>query len=752
MENIPELPNDITELDLPFKISAGPGAGKTTWLVRHVQNVIKNSDRLDKTKKVACITYTRIGADTVNKKVKHETGTNRLDIGTIHSFLYRNVIKPFSFLIEKDNAGDSLFNINELHGHTDHIPSFSRISSWIKTIGFKYFYLSKQETDKNGLTNLDKSRSILSACDWIIFGEDLKYVPRTNYHRDLRFPTSKLFEYKQTCWEKGLMHHEDVLYFTHYIFNNYPRTIEFISNKFPYLFLDEFQDTNPLQTWIVKQLTVKGTIIGVIGDPAQSIFEFAGAQRKDFNEFDLPDLVTYKKSDNFRSTKKVVAFLKELRDDIEQQPPDKAEEGESVVILVGEASSAVKYIKELGDDDYAVLCRYNKDVNRLKYDVQNIHGDNLISALYSVDSNNQRPRFIHSLLKAYDFYIHEEYKEAIKEIKKHLRYANLDGFEKRKLAIEILEYLVTQIDSPIIEIYLHLMEKLEKNSVEIKRINKVKGNYKEIYVFTFKEFLPFLSKQTKINSQIRTIHQAKGDEFNNVLLCLFDKTNKNGGVSKSLEKIVDDYIFNAKANIKLDTQVGEETRLVYVACSRVKKKLFINVPRLSIEERESFKNINVKILDSPFKEAKKLSEPEVIVNYEYIKEQVSKFINDSKSNPFYSKNVFFTNQLKGSKYIEFQIIGNLGGWSDDKELTIDTDYFIIADSIMKEISLDENHPLLQELNDKFNVDSVAEKKRIRNYKYKNLQIISEEIFLNHVMRRCNEINDTVTRKLINSLK
>jgi len=584
MAETEELPKNITKLDLPFKISAGPGAGKTTWLVRHVQNVIKSSDRLDKTKKVACITYTRIGADTVNKKVKLETETNRLDIGTIHSFLYRNVIKPFSFLIEKDHFGNNLFKINELHGHTDHFPSYSRISSWINTIGFKYSYLSKQIIDKDGLTNLDKTRAILSACDWIIDGDDLKYSPRKNYHRDLKFPTSKLFEYKQTCWEKGIMHHEDVLYFTHYIFKNYPRTIDFANNKFPYLFLDEFQDTNPLQTWVIKQLTLKGTIIGVIGDPAQSIFEFAGAQRKDFNEFDLPNLVTYKKSDNFRSTKNIVVFLKELRDDIEQQPSDEAEEGEKVVILVGKAENAVKYVRELGDDDYAVLCRYNKNINLLKHDIQNIQGDNLISVLYSVDSNNQRPRFIHSLLKAYDFYVSHEYKEAIKEIKKHLRAANIDGMEKRKLAIGIMEYIKENTEQSILEIYNKLQNDLKGYSVMLTGIRKTKGSYKEIHLKQFKDFLPFLSKQTKLTSQIRTIHQVKGDEFNNVLLCLFDKTDKNGGIRKSLEKIVDDYIFNAKTNIKLDTSIGEETRLVYVACSRAKKKLFINVPRLSDEE------------------------------------------------------------------------------------------------------------------------------------------------------------------------
>lgn len=145
-------------------------------------------------------------------------------------------------------------------------------------------------------------------------------------------------------------------------------------------------------------------------------------------------------------------------------------------------------------------------------------------------------------------------------------------------------------------------------------------------------------------------------------------------------------------------------------------------------------------------------EIEVIVNYEYIKAQVFKFINETKSNSFYDKKVVFTDKLEGSKYKEFQIIGNLGGWADDKELTIDTDYFIIADSIMKEIALDEKHPLLQSLNDLLNVTLAKGKKRILNYKYKNLQIISEDVFLNHVLKRCDEMNDNVTRKLINSLK
>jgi hypothetical protein len=148
---------------------------------------------------------------------------------------------------------------------------------------------------------------------------------------------------------------------------------------------------------------------------------------------------------------------------------------------------------------------------------------------------------------------------------------------------------------------------------------------------------------------------------------------------------------------------------------------------------------NIKKVD---KDAKK-------VDLSYINEHISFFLNNSKSNPFYNKNVFFTDKLKGNKLLEFQIIGNLGGWATDSEFTIDTDYFIISDTFMDEISLEkENHPVLKMLNDKLFTYSKAEKRIINNYKYNDLIIISEDAFLSHVMKRCNIINDNVTKDLI----
>lgn len=87
-------------IDEPFKVSAGPGAGKTHWLISHIKNVVSNSNKLDVVKKVACITYTNVGTDTITSRL--DIGNDVVEVCTIHSFLYANVVKPYIHLVSKD--------------------------------------------------------------------------------------------------------------------------------------------------------------------------------------------------------------------------------------------------------------------------------------------------------------------------------------------------------------------------------------------------------------------------------------------------------------------------------------------------------------------------------------------------------------------------------------------------------------------------------------------------------------------------
>ncbi len=72
------------------------------------------------------------------------------------------------------------------------------------------------------------------------------------------------------------MHHDDVLYFSWRLITEYPLYPWRFWFKFPYIFVDEFQDTNPIQALNTKNLAEKECIIGVIGDKAQSIYKFQG--------------------------------------------------------------------------------------------------------------------------------------------------------------------------------------------------------------------------------------------------------------------------------------------------------------------------------------------------------------------------------------------------------------------------------------------------------------------------------------------
>lgn len=123
-----------------------------------------------------------------------------------------------------------------------------------------------------------------------------------------------------------------------------------------------------------------------------------------------------------------------------------------------------------------------------------------------------------------------------------------------------------------------------------------------------------------------------------------------------------------------------------------------------------------------------------------IEKRSNDFLQNSESNPFYDKDVYFTQKLKGYKYVEFQIIGNLGGHPNDYEFNTNTDYFIIGDSLIMDLKDGKKDEQLIDLEKRLNE---------KGKKYNQLKIISESAFLKHIRKRCEEIGDKVTLNLIN---
>ena len=246
-------------------VEAGPGAGKTDFLVNHIKNVIQNSDRLSCTRKVACITYTNTGVETILQRLGKSV-SGKVEVSTIHSFLYRNVVKPYATFIPQEYEADCSL----LNGHDDFFVNRRYLDEWLADPVFDSL---KHPNTRNQLLKMPKQFAALEKwlqsmqCYYekgaVSFGcDDSKAVDSTDGEEvrlkgsNLKILSAHLEDLKKIYWRKGKIDHNDVLFFSVVLINHYPFILDILRAKFPYIFLDEYQDTSPVQAYIVDRITV----------------------------------------------------------------------------------------------------------------------------------------------------------------------------------------------------------------------------------------------------------------------------------------------------------------------------------------------------------------------------------------------------------------------------------------------------------------------------------------------------------------
>lgn len=217
----------LIPIEKHFRVSAGPGAGKTYWLVEHIKNVLHTSNRLGNTRKIACITYTNIAVETISSRLG--TTAEQVEVSTIHSFLYKHIVKPYaSFLI-----ADYGLNVSELNGHDESFVHMKKVVDWIENHPnvnkLKHPYTVKQ------LTKLEPNKLALSS--WLstlnykfnesnnlkIIGDRSKayYLNKENGKTKRMYLNKKCLDlleldlilYKKLYWQDGVIDHDDVLFF-----------------------------------------------------------------------------------------------------------------------------------------------------------------------------------------------------------------------------------------------------------------------------------------------------------------------------------------------------------------------------------------------------------------------------------------------------------------------------------------------------------------------------------------------------------
>jgi len=594
-----ESDTNLDDIEHHFRVFAGPGAGKTYWLINHIKNVIKNSERLSPASYIACISYTNVAVDEIVEKLGPLT--EYVGCSTIHSFLYRHVVKPYLHLI-KDESGDSLVNYTEVDGHDEHRPSDGRIMNWLQSVGARFNYYGNKAEVYKYVKKLKWVRDEASG-NW-----DFKIITRASVPQ--YFPTTRLISYKQFYWNDGIIDHEDVLYFSYRILEENPLVRKMLSYRFPYIFVDEFQDTNPVQTQVVKWLAAETTIVGAIGDVEQSIYKFQGARYQDFEGFSLDGCVSYEIKNNRRSTDNIITLLNHVRTDGLIQRGTRQIEGNRVTLYIGEIHNVISKIRNdlpIGEI-LTIIARNNDEVGSIRRSC--VPGDNnLWISFEQVDL--YRYRFMQFLVGAGELARQVNPSTAIKRLEQGLQIKrkrrgieeiikpfkiergydlnNINNIHRRAITVALLEFVITNYESisngTILEAYQAASDTIKQIVPFLSLTSVIAGAFKTISESNqYSDLASTVNLTSNESRLIRTIHQAKGAQFNNVLVSFNHIEREKATVQLG-------YILNPQ-----NFTDSEERRITYVALSRAIDRLFISVPSLSEEERALLENRGVDVI------------------------------------------------------------------------------------------------------------------------------------------------------------
>ena len=354
----PEQKKAVEHLDGPLMVIAGAGSGKTRVLTYRIVHLLqKNVSPF----KILALTFTNKAAKEMRSRIDEVVGTtisSNLWMGTFHSVFSRilrieseKLNYPQNFTIYDTEDSKSLLRsiIKELNLEKDHYKVsviLNRISSLKNN-----FISSKNYSKYHELVQGDK------------------IAKRPDFERVYRM-------YDQRCFKSSAMDFDDLLLKTHYLLDNHPESLLKYQNKFQYILIDEYQDTNHVQYLIIKKLAALNENICVVGDDAQSIYSFRGAKIENILNFknDYPDYKSYKLEQNYRSTSTIVETANSLIDFNENQIKKTVwtdnEKGEKIILckcnsdsdegrLVANTIFEIKLREQVFPKDFAVLYRTN---------------------------------------------------------------------------------------------------------------------------------------------------------------------------------------------------------------------------------------------------------------------------------------------------------------------------------------------------------------------------------------------------------
>jgi DNA helicase-2/ATP-dependent DNA helicase PcrA len=344
--------------DGPVMVIAGAGSGKTRVLTYRIAYLMEMGvDPFS----ILALTFTNKAAREMKERIGSivgESNAKALWMGTFHS-IFARILRSEAVCL----GYSSNFSIYDTQ------DSERLISSIIKELKLDKDHY-KYRNIRNRISSLKNNLVTVKA-----YYNNPELIQQDKESRKPLF--GKIYQtYVNRCFKASAMDFDDLLLKTNELLNRFPEVLNKYQQRFKYIHVDEYQDTNHSQYLIVKALADKFENICVVGDDAQSIYGFRGANIENILSFqkDYPNSSVYRLEQNYRSTQNIVNAANsvisnnlnklekkvwtenEVGDKIEiNQTITDSEEGRFVASSIFEA----KYNQQLRNDEFAVLYRTN---------------------------------------------------------------------------------------------------------------------------------------------------------------------------------------------------------------------------------------------------------------------------------------------------------------------------------------------------------------------------------------------------------
>jgi len=288
----------VLQKDGAMIVIAGAGSGKTRVLTYRIAYLMYNDvDAFS----ILALTFTNKAAREMKKRIAEIVGASEaknLWMGTFHS-VFAKILRseasklgyPSNFTIYDTQDSQSVIRavIKEMHLDKDvykYKQVYSRISSYKNSlITVKAYFNNPDLMEADAMAKIPRLGDIYKA-------------------------------YVEKCFKAGAMDFDDLLLKTNELLTRFPEVLSKYQNRFRYILVDEYQDTNHSQYLIVKALSDRFQNICVVGDDAQSIYAFRGANINNILNFqrDYDDVKVYRLEQNYRSTKNIVEAANSIID------------------------------------------------------------------------------------------------------------------------------------------------------------------------------------------------------------------------------------------------------------------------------------------------------------------------------------------------------------------------------------------------------------------------------------------------------